>query len=373
LVKISPEYKNPAEHRKPPYADVLMARIIRKLKKLSGILRPFRVVAFRSYGCDDTAVICGRVIENLQIQPPQKEDVWWRNLQNMLRVFLRARAEKAVLTASIDGELIPITTDDIGYFWVEISLQKKLAGPGWIEVDYQLEPLGEYARIKSQHGRCLSLPSTSPRSAGIISDIDDTILTTYATDLLMSAKMTFINNSTTRIAIEGMAELYKTIVRQSPLLSPIFYITSSSWSLYDLISDFLNLQDFPDGPLLMQKIGMTNNKLIRKGHNHKTQKIETILRITKNQSFYLFGDNGQADREIYYDIASRFPDRISAVCIRVAREKARHYSADYESLGIPYFEFENGSSLHKQFIEEGMLLQSGYATQDIKEENPGEE
>ena len=360
MVKISPENNSPAEHRTPPYADVLMARIIRELKKLSGILRPFRVVAFRSYGCDDTAVICGRVIENLEIHPPQKEDSWWRNLQNMLRVFLRARAEKAVLTASIDGELIPITTDEIGYFWVEFTLQKKLEGPGWIDVDYQLEPLGDYVRIKNQHGRCLSLPSTSPSSAGIISDIDDTILTTYATDLLMSAKMTFINNSTTRIAIEGMAELYKTIVRQSPLLSPVFYITSSSWSLYDLISDFLNLQDFPDGPLLMQKIGMTNNKLIRKGHNHKTQKIETILRITKNQSFYLFGDNGQADREIYYDIASRFSDRISAVCIRVAREKARHYSADYQSLGIPYFEFENGSSLHKQFIEDGMLLQSGH-------------
>lgn len=355
MEKISPENNSPAEHRTPPYADVLMARIIRKLKKLSGILRPFRVVAFRSYGCDDTAVICGRVIENLEIHPPQKEDVWWRNLQNMLRVFLRARAEKAELTANIDGELIPITTDDIGYFWIEVTLQQKLEGPGWIDVDYQLKPLSGYFRIKHQHGRCLSLPSASPRSAGIISDIDDTILMTNATDLLMSAKMTFINNFTTRNAIEGMAELYKNIVRQSPLLSPVFYITSSSWSLYGLISNFLDLQDFPDGPLLMQKIGMTNNKLFRKGHNHKTQKIETILRIIKNQSFYLFGDNGQADREIYYDITSRFPDRISAVCIRVAREKARHYSADYESLGIPYFEFENGSSLHKQFIEQGML------------------
>jgi phosphatidate phosphatase APP1 len=333
-----------------------MTRIIRKLKKLSGILRPFKIMAFRSYACDDTMIICGRVIENLEIGSPQKEDLWWRNLQNMLRVFLRARAENAVLTATIDGELIPITTDDIGYFWVEVTLQKELGGPGWTDVNFQLEPLEGYVEIKHQRGRCLSLPSSAPRSAGIISDIDDTILTTYATDLLMSAKMTFINNSKTRIAIEGMAELYKSIVRQSPLPSPVFYITSSSWSLYDLISDFLDLQDFPDGPLLMQKIGMTNNKLIRKGHNHKTQKIETILRITKNQSFYLFGDNGQADREIYYDIASRYPDRVSAVCIRVAREKAKHYSADYKSLGIPYFEFENGSSLHKQFLEEGMLL-----------------
>jgi phosphatidate phosphatase APP1 len=355
LAKILPEIIEPDSNRPPPYADVLLARCIRKLKKFSGLIRPFTVLAFRSYACDDRAVVCGRVIENLEIDSPQKKDSWWRNLRNMIRIFLRARAEKAILTAMIDGHSVPITTDDIGYFWVEVRLRKKLCEPGWLDVDFVLEPVKGYHRIRNQKGTVLNIPSTAPRSAGIISDIDDTILETNATDLLMSAKMTFIHNSTTRMAIEGMAGLYNTIVRATPLLSPVFYITSSSWSLYGLISDFLVLQNFPTGPLLMQKIGMTNNKVIRKGHHHKTRKIEAILEITKNQPFFLFGDNGQADREIYFDIAGRYPDRITAVCIRVAKKKTQSFSADYASLGVPYFEFENGFSLQEKLFQEGIL------------------
>ena len=355
MEKISPERIYPAERTAPPLADVFLARIIRRLKKYFGILQPFIVVAFRSYGCDDKAVVCGRVIENLDIGSPKQEDSWSRNLRNMVRVFLRARAEKARMIATIDQQSIPITTDDIGYFWVEVSLRNRVEKPGWINVDFELEPIKGYRRITSQRGKFLSIPSLTRRSAGIISDIDDTIVESYATDLLMSAKMTFINNSSTRIAIDGMAELYRIIVRQSPLLSPVFYITSSSWSLYKLMSDFLDLQSFPEGPLLMQKIGMTNNKLIRKGHNHKTRKIETIFRITKDQQFFLFGDNGQADRQLYYDIATRYPDRVVAVCIRVAKEKAKPFTADYYRLGIPYFEFEDGFSLQQQLLEKEIL------------------
>ncbi len=355
MAEIFPDTAIEDYHRPPPYADVLMARFIRKLKKYSGRLRPFTILPFHSYGCDHTVVICGRVIENLESGSPKQDDPWWRNLRNMTRVFLRARAEKARLTATVNGQSVSITTDDIGYFWEIVTLREKLEEPGWVDVNFVLEPVKGYSEIMNQSGAILSMPSSAPLSPGIISDIDDTILETYATDLLLSARMTFINNSTTRIAIGGMAELYKTIVRSTPLLSPVFYVTSSSWSLYNLMNDFLELQDFPKGPLLMQKIGMANNKLIRKGHGHKTQKIETVLKIAKDLPFFLFGDNGQADRQIYFEIASRYPERIAAVCIRVAREKSKPFTADYESLGIPYFEFEDGFSLQEKLFEKGIL------------------
>ncbi len=336
-------------------ADVVMARIIRKLKHYFGLLQPFTVLPFYSYGCDNTVVIFGRVIENLEIGSPQKDDPWWRNLRNMLRVFLRARAEKAYLTATINGQSFPIITDDIGYYQAEFHMLEKMEQSGWIDVDFVLDPIRGYRRISTQRGAVFNIPSTAGSSTGIISDIDDTIVESYATDLLMSARMTFINNSTTRLAIAGMAELYNHIIHLTSMITPVFYVTSSSWSLYNLLGDFLILQGFPRGPLLMQKIGMTNNKLIRKGHNHKTKKIETVLRVTKDQRFFLFGDNGQADREIYFDIAARYPERIAAVCIRVARAKIKPFSADYNSLGVAYFEFDDGFSLQKQMLDQGIL------------------
>lgn len=319
------------------------------------MLKPFTVLPFRGYASGSTVIVAGRVIENNHPLSPKKDDPWWRNLSNMTRIFLRARAEKAALSLFVKEEMYRLETDAIGYFETTLSLAKPLLNPGWINIDFQLQPINGYTHIAQQKGEILNLPVTSRFSHGIISDIDDTILETYATDLLMSARMTFFNNSTTRIAIEGMASLYRRIAGETEDTSPVFYITSSSWSLYSLMTNFLELQDFPKGPLLMQKIGMTNNKLISRGHGHKTHKIETILRTTGNVKFFLFGDNGQEDRQIYHDIASRYPDRIAAVCIRVAREKARKVDLDYTSFGIPYFEFTDGFSLQRQVDKAGLL------------------
>ncbi len=358
MAKITSENSRGGKERSPPAADIYIARSLRNLKKYSGSLRPFTVVPFLSYGCDRRAILCGRVIENLETGSPKTEDPWWRNLRNMIRTFLRARAENALLRASVNGESVAIKSDAIGYFHREVVLERSLEQPGWVDVDFSLDPLPGFATLDRQQGRILSLPSSSPSGIGIISDIDDTILETYATDLLMSAKMTFINNSTTRIAIAGMASLYQTITQSTSVYQPVFYITSSSWSLYSLMSDFLDLQSFPRGPLLMQKVGMTNNKLMRKGHGHKTRKIERILDITRNQRFILIGDNGQADRQIYHEIANRYPDRIAAVCIREARRKSSSFTADYDMLGIPYFEFEDGFILQDKLRTTGILDQS---------------
>ncbi len=343
-------------HQGPPLADVVVARIIRRLKHYLGLLQPFTVLPFYSYGCDNTVVIFGRVVENIDVGLPQKEDPWWRNLLNLLRVFLRARAEKVTLTATINSQSFSMATDAIGYFQAEFHLVEKMEQARWLDVDFVLDPIKNYRRIGTQRGAVLNIPSKTGPSIGIISDIDDTIVESHATDLLMTARMTFTHNSLTRMAIAGMADLYNYIVHLKSTLTPVFYVTSSSWSLYGLLGYFLELQGFPRGPLLMQKIGMTNNKLIRKGHNHKTTKIETVLRVTKNQRFFLFGDNGQSDREIYFDIATRYPDRIAAVCIRVAQPKIRPFSADYDKLGIAYWEFDDGYSLRKKMFSEAIPI-----------------
>jgi len=357
LAKITSENSRGSEDYSPPAADIYIARSLRNLKKYSGILRPFTVVPFLSYGCDRKVVLGGRVIENLETGSPKTEDPWWINLRNMIRIFLRARAEDVGLNATINGESVAISSDAVGYFRKEVVLDSPLSQSGWVDVDFTLNPIPGFATIERQQGRILSLPSSSQPGIGVISDIDDTILETYATDLLMSAKMTFINNSTTRIAIAGMASLYQTIARSGSVPQPVFYITSSSWSLYRLMSDFLDLQSFPRGPLLMQKIGMTNNKLLRKGHGHKTRKIEKILSVIKGRRFILIGDNGQADRQIYHDIANRYPHRVAAVCIREARQKRTSLATDYDTLGIPYFEFEDGFILQDKLRKTGLLDQ----------------
>ena len=61
----------------------------------------------------------------------------------------------------------------------------------WLDVDFVLDPIKNYRRIGTQRGAVLNIPSKTGPSIGIISDIDDTIVESYATDLLMTARMVF--------------------------------------------------------------------------------------------------------------------------------------------------------------------------------------
>ena len=46
---------------------------------------------------------------------------------------------------------------------------------------------------------------------GIISDIDDTIIRTGATDLLAMSRTTFLHNAGTRLPFAGVAEFYRSL------------------------------------------------------------------------------------------------------------------------------------------------------------------
>jgi phosphatidate phosphatase APP1 len=89
--------------------------------------------------------------------------------------------------------------------------------------------------------------------------------------------------------------------------------------LYDFLSDFLDHQGLPRGPLLLRDIGLHQAPPV----DHKSAAVQELLEMYPELKFVLIGDSGERDPEIYLEAAARHPGRIVAVYIRDLGGKSR--------------------------------------------------
>jgi phosphatidate phosphatase APP1 len=163
---------------------------------------------------------------------------------------------------------------------------------------------------------------------GIVSDIDDTILVSHSTRFFKKLRLMLFKNAHTRLPFEGIAGFYRALERgpKGECHNPIFYVSSSQWNLYDLLSDFLEYRKIPKGLLLLQEYEPVKLKRLFKAknafdkHAHKLDKIRSIMETYPYLNFILIGDSGQRDAEIYREITAQFPGRILAIYIRDVRK-----------------------------------------------------
>jgi phosphatidate phosphatase APP1 len=154
---------------------------------------------------------------------------------------------------------------------------------------------------------------------GIISDIDDTIIRSNATSILAMGKTVLLGNARTRLPYPGVTEFYKALQlgRNGKRNNPFFYVSSSPWNLYDLLIDFMDHNDIPQGPLLLRDFGLQNDSFVNHDYlSHKYKEIAQILETYPKLNFVLVGDSGEHDPPIYSEVVKKFPGRIIAIYIR---------------------------------------------------------
>jgi phosphatidate phosphatase APP1 len=281
----------------------------------SGRHRPRQIVACRGYADAFSIRVMGRVLANQPSGGPLDDDRWWKNLINTWRRWESDEVPFAGLTLRFEGREMAVTADEEGYYSGEFPLAPS-AGDAlkWVEVHATAGSGGD--RVEAVH----EVMVTPPEAAfGIISDLDDTVIHTGITSLLLAAKLTFLENARTRKPLEGVAGLYQALQcgHAHKPLNPLFYLSSSPWNLHDLLIDFLRLNDIPPGPVLLRDIGIDRTKFIKeKGHGHKRAKALDLLDAFPRLPFVLIGDSGQQDPAIYAEVARVRPGRILAIYIR---------------------------------------------------------
>ncbi|HXI13258.1 MAG TPA: phosphatase domain-containing protein [Thermoanaerobaculia bacterium] len=284
---------------------------------------PLHVVPYRSFGTSSRVSFRGRVLIDRGIASGRDETPAWRNLSDTMKRLASAELARAEVKATFRGESLDITANDEGYFEAVFSTNIPGNECGWQSAELELvEPRNPQLVRATGH----SLVPPVSAEYGVISDIDDTIVRTEATSAVRMLRTVLTRNARSRLPFEGVADFYRALVGglSGVAANPIFYVSSGPWNLYDVISDYLEIQQIPVGPLMMQDFGIDRERFIHASHDdHKLSCIRAILDSYPSMKFVLIGDSGQRDPEIYEQVVDLDPGRILAIYIRDVTVEAR--------------------------------------------------
>ncbi|MFC8796143.1 App1 family protein [Promicromonospora sp. NPDC057138] len=267
-----------------------------------------RIETYTGYGTPDRVRVLARVLI-ARPRPVSPDGDLLRAGRRGFRHFLTVPAPGCRVRLQVGGHTSVVTSDRAGYVDVEVptgaplpvgwqaAVLTCLDGPDPSTADTSLLVLGERTRF------------------GVISDIDDTTMVTAVPRPLLAAWNTFVRHSSTRRAVPGMPELYRTLEEAHPDAA-FFYLSTGAWNTAGTLRAFLSRHDYPRGPLLLTDWGPTLTGWFRSGQAHKEVSLEHLMSWFPHVRWVLFGDDGQHDVEIYGRAVRRRPDRVRAVGIR---------------------------------------------------------
>lgn len=264
------------------------------------------IVAYTGYGSQSRLRVLARVIlvrRKTIVKRTTREEVWegrrgWRNLWSLPAV-------NRAVQVSVNGHVTDALTDRDGY--VDVAVSQHGLSPGWHHVrittggvdlaDAPVLVIGDDVRF------------------GIISDIDDTIITSFLPRLFIAAYNSFVLTESARVPVAGMAAMYRAILREHPG-APLIYLSTGAWGTQPFLERFIGRHGYPSGPMLLTDWGPTNTGWFRSGPVHKRLSLASLARDFPNIAWLLVGDDGQHDPGLYTEFAMKHPGNVAGIVIR---------------------------------------------------------
>lgn len=273
-----------------------------------------RIIAHTGYGSPEFVRVFCRVLLGPPSVPLDAEEPFDPTYGGMRSPFRRRRGWRSFLT--VPGLHVPLTitvggrefhgrSDRSGH--VDVTFRDHGLTPGWHDVTItceQAEPTAAQVFIVDPEVR-----------HGLISDIDDTVISTSLPRILIAAWNTFVLNEGARKVVEGMAPLYRDVLAAHPG-APVFYVSTGAWNTAPTLTRFLAAHGYPAGPLLLTDWGPTNTGWFRSGQEHKRRSLHRLARDFPQIQWLLVGDDGQHDVAIYSEFAEARPELVDAILIR---------------------------------------------------------
>ena len=299
-----------------------------------------QILPYHGYGRPDLFRLKGRVLDDRRTDA-EGDLSRWDSIRLTLRRVESDEIPGARLRVAYGGTTLETETDEDGYFDVAFRPESPPENGGpWHDVHLTLlapqdgPPATAVARV---------LVPPPGAEFGVISDVDDTVIRTGATNKLRFARVVLLNNATTRSVFPGVGAFYRALQKgpDGAGFNPVFYLSSSPWNLYRQFTGTLAHRDVPEGPLFLKDFGLDPGKFIKSGHHdHKLDHITRLFAHYPDLPWVLVGDSGQEDPEIYQQAVARHPGRIRAVIIRDVtdpeRDRAvRHIARDLAMRGVP--------------------------------------
>lgn len=338
------------------------------IKRRLGAFEPLVLHAYRSHAGNGKIHLVGRLIEDKEVDPPEDGSASVvRNVANTVRRFESDEIPGARLIARFgDTDLAQGETDNEGFYQLTIQTEEELE-PGWLEVEVEvLESMGDGAGVTGTAEVMVPPPDAD---FGVITDLDDTVLETRATDFTTQIRLVFSKSAMERSPMPGAAPLY-TFLEAGPDgegWNPFFYVSNSGWGLYDLIERFLDHNGLPKGPIYLQDIAIVEAKSTAVGsETHKLDTIRDLFDDYPDLDFVLIGDSGQSDPETYRELVREHSDRIRAVLIRAVTpperdSEVRQIIQEIADQGVPAAAAESSVSLARAAADFGLIQEDAIA------------
>lgn len=260
-----------------------------------------RIVGYAGYGGGDFVRVLARVVRD---RPPARTPRG-NGVRRGWRSFLTAEIGGVEVALTVDGRRFVATTDRSGI--IDVRLPVVGLSPGWHRVDLAVEG--------AEPGAADVLVVSEDVDFGIVSDIDDTVITTWLPRLLLATYNTFVLAEEARQPVAGMAELYAELLAARPG-APTIYVSTGPWNAAPALTRFLAHHGFPRGPLLLTDWGPTNTGWFRSGPEHKLACLRGLAEDFPSIRWVLVGDDGQRDPVIYAQFAREHPSRVRAIALR---------------------------------------------------------
>ncbi|MBL3658493.1 App1 family protein [Fulvivirga sediminis] len=294
-----------------------------KLKEKLNLFDTVIIYPFLGYSNSIRSVISGRILEQeaeVHTSGNNGSTIW----ANIKKVFKRYESDEipfVQLSATLAGKKVNAYANEEGYFEFEFYHQPGELSNGWHKVAIEIESIPyDVECISYAEGEILVCDQSA--DFGVISDVDDTIIQSFATNPVKKLYTLLTQNSESRTPFEGVEELYHLLVNKNK--NPLFFVSGSSFNLYDLLIKFCKHHNIPKAPFLLRNLGLENDKWFKQNTDkYKKSYVEEIFQMYPELEFILIGDSGQKDPEIYTSLCEKYPNQVKAIYIRHVRDEAR--------------------------------------------------
>ncbi|PMB70077.1 Uncharacterized protein C29B5.04c [Beauveria bassiana] len=208
-----------------------------------------------------------------------------------------------------------VLTDDAGHFNIRAALDF---------VPTHVRVLGNEDLSATQQ-----VAITEPIGVSLISDIDDTV---KKSNIASGAREIFRNTFIRELrdlTVEGVQEWYTDMHKHGV---KFHYCSNSPWQLFPVLASFFKLGGLPPGSLHLKQYSGMLQGIFEPVAERKKGTLTRLLRDFPDRKFLLVGDSGEADLEVYTDLAVANPGRILAIFIRdvTTTERPGYFDASYD-------------------------------------------
>lgn len=208
-----------------------------------------------------------------------------------------------------------VMTDDSGHFIIRVPL------------DF----IPTHVRVLANEDISCTEPVRviEPRGVSLISDIDDTI---KRSNIALGAKEIFRNTFIRELkdlTIDGVRDWYNSL---HDMGVRIHYCSNSPWQLYPVLATYFKLAGLPLGSLHLKRYTGMLQGIFEPVAERKKGTLEKIMKDFPERKFLLVGDSGEADLEVYTELAVANPGRIKGIFIRdvTTPERPGYFDAAYD-------------------------------------------